>query len=238
MNRNTKKLLRECFAAPEPQKKEAFINSIRLPSASCLEFVYYQTAYIRKWIWGFSALVFAIALIGAGYMEKDMLWCISAFMPLLAMTIVTESGRSEFYGMAEFELSTRFSLKNVVLARLGILGLANVLLICLLLPLAYMNSSVSVLQTGIYMLCPYLLTVFLGLWASRKVHGRGTVYLCTGIAFGVSFGNALSYHTFLEFYGERNFIWWIAAFVMLSAGAVNQCFKTIKQTEELAWNLQ
>lgn len=237
MNKRIKKVLQTCFEAPTPQKKKDFLNRMQTPPASCLEFVCVQIAYIRKWIWGFSALVFGIALIGAEYLEKDMLWCISAFMPLLALSIITESGRSECYGMAEFELTTRFSLKNVVLARLGILGFANLVLICLLVPFAYQNSNTSILQTSIYMLCPYLLTVFLGLWATRKVRGRGAAYLCAGIALAVSFGNITFYHSFWTFYARHNFVWWVAAFVLLAAGTANQCLKTIKQTEELAWNL-
>lgn len=45
--------------------------------------------------------------------------------------------RSESYGMAELELSARFPLKSVVLARLGILGVFNSVLICLLIPFAF-----------------------------------------------------------------------------------------------------
>lgn len=237
MNKNLKRVLKECFAAPPPQKKKDFLNSIPMPSATYSEFVCSQITYIHKWIWGFSVLIFGIAFIGAAYLEKNMLWCISAFMPLLALSIITESGRSEAYGMAEFELSTRFSLKNVVLARLGILGCANLVLICLLVPLAYRNSDTSILQTSIYMLCPYLLTVFLGLWATRKVRGRGSAYLCAGIALCVSFGNVMIYHSFWIFYVRHNFVWWMIVFALLAAGTANQCFKTIKQTEELAWNL-
>lgn len=237
MNKKIKRILNECFEAPAPQKKNDFLNSIPMPSSTCWEFVFSQIAYIRKWIWCFSVLVFGIAFIGAAYLEKNMLWCISAFMPLLALSIITESGRSERYGMAELELSTRFSLKNVVLARLGLLGIANFILIGLLVPLAYRNSSTTILQTSIYMLCPYLLTIFLGLWATRKVRGRGSAYLCAGIAVGVSFGNVMLHSSFWFFYARHHFFWWIAAFVLLAAGTANQCLKTIKQTEELAWNL-
>lgn len=180
---------------------------------------------------------FFIALIGAEYLSKNMLWCIASFMPLLALTIITESGRSETFGMAEFELSARFSLKSVVLARLGILGIANLILICMLVPFAIMNSETTILQTGIYLICPYLLTVFLGLWVVRKIHGKETIYLCTGIATSVSFGNMILYQSFPLIFGKHIFIWWVVVFAALGIGVANQCYQVIKQTEELVWNL-
>jgi hypothetical protein len=237
MNKELKNALKESFEAPAPIRKKEFLRSIQKPSISIFQFVGTQTAYIRKWVWGISALIFAVALIGAEYMERDMLWCISAFMPLLALSVLTESGRSETYGMAEFELSTRFSLKSVVLARLGILGVANLALFCLLVPFAYMNNGANILQTGVYMACPYLLTAFGGLWAVRKIHGKEATYLCAGIAIAVSAGNLFVYQSFPTIYAGQGFIWWIAALILLGIGTTNQCYQMVKQTEELAWNL-
>lgn len=237
MNKVLKAALKESFEAPVPERKSTFLRDIQTPPIRGFEFVCTQAAYIRKWIWALSALAFAAALIGAELLEKNMLWRISAFMPLLALSVITESGRSKVYGMVEFECSTRFSLRSVILARLGILGAADSILICLLIPFALKNSGVSLLQTGVYMLCPYLLTAFLGLWVIRKVPGREAVYLCIGIAMGISFGNIFFYLSFSMFYAEHSLIWWLAALVVLSAGTVNQCRQMIKQTEELAWNL-
>ncbi len=237
MNSNMKRLLKECFEAPEPEKKREFIASLPSPDVSIMDFLLSQAAYIPKWIWSLSALIFVVALVGAGYLKKDMLWCVSACMPLLALAPVTESGRSERWGMAELEMSTRFSRKSILLARLGILGLADLLLFFLLLLLAYVNGDSSLLETGIYMLCPYLLTVFLGLWISRRVHGQECAWVCGAVALGVSLGNTLMYQSIQGFYAPTGFRWWAAAFVLLSAGVAGQCYKTIKEKEAPVWNL-
>lgn len=237
MNSNMRRLLKECFEAPEPEKKREFIASLPSPDVSIMDFLLSQAAYIPKWIWSLSALIFVVALVGAGYLKKDMLWCVSACMPLLALAPVTESGRSERWNMAELEMSSRFSLKSVLLARLGILGLADLLLFFLLLPLAWMNGGSSLLETGVYMLCPYLLTVFLGLWISRRVHGQECAWVCGAVALGVSLGNTLMYQSIQGFYAPTGFRWWAAAFVLLSAGVAGQCYKTIKEKEAPVWNL-
>lgn len=237
MNKKIKKSIKQGFEAPKPKRKQEFLRSIPTPSIGYFEFVCSQAAYIRKPAWVLSALIFTIALIGAECLKKDMLLCISAFAPLLALSLVTESGRSEFFGMAEFELPAKFSLKSVVLARLGILGVFNFILICVLIPFAFMTRDSTVLQTGVYIICPYLLTAFGGLWTVRKVHGKEAFYLCAGIATSVSVGNVMIYQTVPAFYAERSFAWWIVALIILIAGTANQCYQTIKQTEELAWNL-
>lgn len=58
------------------------------------------------------------------------------------------------------------------------------------------------LQTGVYIICPYLLTAFLGLWVIRKAHGKEAVYLCPGIATGVSAGNIIIQQAFPMFYAS------------------------------------
>ena len=237
MNRDMKERLKEYFGAPEPERKGGFFDSLPAKPVGLSDFLLFQAAYIPKWVWGLSVLVFAPALVGAGFLKKDMLWCISACMPILALALVAESGRSERWGMAELEMSTRFSRKSILLARLGILGLADLLLFFLLLPLAYMNGDRSLLETGIYMLCPYLLTVFLGLWASRRVHGRECAWVCGAVALGVSLGNTLMYQSIQGFYAPTGFRWWAAAFVLLSLGAARQCAETVKQKGETLWNL-
>lgn len=237
MNKKLKNVLKESFEAPAPVGKKEFLRSVRRPSIGMFEFVITQAVYIRKWVWCMSVLIFAVALIGAEYLERDMLWCISAFMPLLALVVLTESGRSEVYGMAEFELSARFSLKSVVLARLGILGVSDLILFCLLVPFAYRNSGADMLQTVVCMACPYLLTTFCGLWAVRRIRGREAVYLCLGIAVSVCVGNLILYQSYPLTGREGQFIWWIAALIIFGVGTIDQCYRMVKQTEELRWNL-
>ena len=94
MNKELKKALKESFEAPAPTRKRGFLYNIQSPPIRNFEFVVTQAAYIRKWVWGLSLLVFIGSLAGAELLEQDMVWCVSAFMPLLAMAVITETGRS------------------------------------------------------------------------------------------------------------------------------------------------
>ncbi len=237
MNKDLKRALKESFEVPEPVKKKAFLRSIPKPSVSGFEFVCTQARYIQKWVWGISFLIFAIAFIGFRWVEKNLLWCISSFMPLLALAVLTECGRAEFYKMAEFELSTRFSMKSVVMARLGIIGISTLILLCVVTPFIAINSKITIFKTGVYIICPYLLTAFLGFCAVRNIHEKESFYVCIGIAVAVSGANVILSQTFTMLYEGKNFIWWIGALVVLFIGTTNQCYKMIKQREELIWNL-
>lgn len=143
-----------------------------------------------------------VALFSAYFMEKDTLWSISACIPFVALSAITENNRSSVYRMAELEMATRFSLKNVVLARLGIIGTMHLLLIALLCPFVYIDQAAITIHAGVYLLVPYLLTTFLSLTCTRKLHGPEATYLCMGIAVTISGLNILSQSKFYIYYGQ------------------------------------
>jgi hypothetical protein len=156
---------------------------------------------------------------------------LSACAPLLALTIVTESSRSARWGMAELELSTRFSLKTVLLARLLPLGCIHPLGI-LLLSFGLGHPLAAIL----YSTAPFLLTAFLGLSITRRYRSHEAVYACGGIAFTISMLTLFSHSLFAALYEARHLVWWILAVAALAA-ATGRLYKTILfETEELAWN--
>ena len=72
--------------------------------------------------------------------------------------------------MEELELSSRFSLKAIVMARMGVIGLGNLMLLLILAAFVWRRSSL--LTAGVYLLLPYLLATFLNLMLVRKVSGK------------------------------------------------------------------
>jgi len=202
----------------------------------CADFLLTQVGYIRKWVWGISALVFLAAVVGARVLSRNALWGISALTPLLALAAVCESGRSECYAMAELELATRFSLRSVVLARLIILGTQNALLLYLLLPFGLWHSELRPLAAGVYLLAPFLLTANLGLWAVRTIRGREGSYVCAGIALSVSASVLLNGSRMARIFRECCLPLWTAGVLALGVGLVWQYQKLLKRTEELEWN--
>lgn len=238
MNRYVKQELKRAyeFPEPDPQEKARFLKTLAVPQISMRRFILTQFAYFRKRILILSISFLLPALIGARRMDPDTLWILSSLIPFLGLLAVTESRRSEMYGMQELEMSSRFSLKSVALARMSILGLLDGLVISCLIPLCR-SGSTSLLQTGIYLLVPYLLTVTVSLWITRRFHGREAFYGCMCAAALVSvsgFGLRLTAGIIYQF----SYIhWWMLLSAFLIGKMAQEIYHTIKQTEELAWNL-
>lgn len=228
--------LKKAFEAPAPLKKRRFLRRVSMPRMRVPEFLRTQIRYIPRWIWCFCAIIFIASAAVSALLPSASVWIVSAFTPLLALTIISESGRSECYEMAELEMATRFSLKSVTLARMGILGLNGLILLCLLIPVGLWNNGLSLAAGGLYIVTPFLLTTFTGLSVVRKYRGHKTMYACMGVSVCVSFLALFARVTFPGIYQESYLLWWAAAAFWLCVKTGKQYLEIIKQTEELAWN--
>lgn len=229
--------LKRGFDAPLPKNKKAFIRKLAPSRIPFHEFLFFQITYIRKWVWCVAGLVFVTAILGLAFLPDTVLWLISGLTPLLALTIISESGRSELYKMAELEMATRFSLRSITLARLGVLGVTNILILGLLLPIGLWNDTLTPFAAGLYMITPFLLTTFTGLLIVRNFKGQEAMYACAGTAVGISISLFLSHNIIPFIYQEQWLTVWMITALVLLFGNGKQCIATIKTTEELAWNL-
>ena len=118
MKREIKAQLKSVYEAPPPLHKKEFMQKWNRPQMNIWEVMRSQAAYIRKWIWALSAVIFMVTVIGAVTAAANLMWVLSALTPFLAVTVIAECGRSEQYEMAELEMAARFSLKSVILMRL------------------------------------------------------------------------------------------------------------------------
>lgn len=237
IGKNMKKMLQAAYEAPEPLRKEKFLQKLPRAQISHMEFMLLQAVYMKKWVWIVSVLVLGIVLKEAAFVERNILVVFSALTPFIALTAATENIRSAAYGMEELEMASRFSLRSVMLARMGILGGVHFVLICCMIPVSLRNQMYGPLQAGVYLTVPYLLTVIPGLVAARRIHGKESGYVCAGIAALVS----VTFFTLGSsgvVYRERYFSWWAAGFFLLIFIFGAEWRRTIKETEELAWNLQ
>ena len=239
MSNQLKRSIQKAFAAPEPdqQEKARFLRTLPQPQISLLQFILVQASYVRKVSWVLSGLILLLALFGAYNISQDTLWVVSAFVPALGLLAVTEGNRSMMYGMSEFEMSTRFSLKSVVMARMSVLGVLDFIVLVCAIPVCYTGSGFSLLQTGLYLLVPYMLTVNISLWIIRRFQGQETVYVCMSVAALIGGANVGLHFITDLIYQNANIVWWFILLVLLFAGMAHEIYLAIKQTEEYTWNL-
>lgn len=233
MNRKQKKALAEAFRAPAPVRREAFLRTLPPGKISNMAFLLTQASYLPPWIWGLCCLPL-LALPNARLIGKSALWVFCALIPFVAMSAVTACTRSLSCQMSELEMASRFSLKSVVLARMGITGLFHLLLLCLLSPLVWRLDGQAILQSGLYLLTPYLLTTLLCLVCTRRFRGREALYACTGTSLMVSSLNIFLLERLPGLYRREYVLWWMAVVILLLFPILHEMRRTIHETEELA----
>ena len=230
-----KRALQTAFEAPPPARKREFLRALSGRPISFVQFVASQAAYIGKWTFAVSLLIFGAALAATRMVSKDSLWMLSCLTPFLAVCAVAENTKSKTCQIAELEMASRFSLRSVALARMFVLGGAHARLLCLLVLLGRRAGAATVFETGIYLITPYLLTTAGGLWMVRRMKGRETAYACMGVAVMVSALLAVA-RTVLPLYQGMCYPWWVAAFVLLGFLSALEYRKTLLKTEDCLWN--
>lgn len=232
ISKREKELLEQAFSVPVPKKKRVFLRMLPKQEVGLGALIVSQTAYIRIWVWAVSFLMFGLVAFAAQMVELDVIWILSAVMPFAALLIIMEFARSSAYGMSELEMSSRFSLRTILLARMVMLGAVQLLGLLLIIPMAGM----TLVSNGVYLLVPYLLTALLGLVAVRRMRGKEGLFVCGSISAFVCLLAPMSKHFAPVLYVQENRTLWVLAVILLLVGLVKEYRTTINHLEEFVWN--
>lgn len=236
MNKKLKRELKQIYEAPRPKRKKEFLGRFEQSEISTWAFLRIQFHYIRKLNWITAVLIFGLSICGSIIADRSMVWILSACIPFLALTTTTEFGQSARWGMQELELSSRFSLKFVMMARMGILGIGNFILLIVIFSFAWKRQQTTWLDLGLSILLPYLLTTFLNLEVTRKIHGKESLYVCMADALFVSGGFVIDGNipnSVFDFFSRQV---WMGILVLLVVLVGREAVMLLRQTEEYVWN--
>ncbi len=231
-----KKALIKYYEPPTPQRKQAFIRQMGIQKINLLHLVGMQAKYISKWVWIVS-MAFCGVTYGITYGIQETIAVryvsmIVAFLPFLVMLSITESVHSYRYNMEELELSARFSLKSIVMARLLILGIGNGIVLLFASLLLENKADFHML----YIATPYFLTTGGGLFIVRNVRGNENTFFCFLLAATVSSLQMLLPWQFGELFLPKFLPVWAMVCITGIIVTVKESYRTIRMMEELAWN--
>jgi hypothetical protein len=220
MNKRLKKALQTAFDAPRPVDKERFLKSLPYARITYPLFFLSQFRYIRKRLWVLSIMIAFMGWAAAfgqpalidWQAESGKIWMISSVLPFWAMLTATELFRSSFYRMAELEAVCQFSLPQLMMARITILGGVNFLILALLLVFVSQASPYSLLQVILYLMVPYLVTSGLCLFLMNRMQGQESVYNCAAAACLVSAANMISGSSMQLLYTHAYLACWLLLF--------------------------
>lgn len=237
-----KKEMRQLYPAPHPERKENFLREFPYPAASKWEVIQVQMGYIRRMVWALSLLLVGAVLAAgeSGWWNNtsyDVLWRLSAIMPVLAVLVVTETFRSSVYGMAEMEMAAKHHLPQVLLIRMGIMGGVDFLLILLGIPFVVKEGAIGVFRTLIYLLVPYLCTCVLMLQIKKYKRGKDAVWSCICWGIFISGINLISRVLQEKIYDGGVFYLWVCGLLFLLFSLYRQIKEMLHGMEEWEWNL-
>lgn len=229
MNKTIRRQLKTAFAAPEPQRKNAFLRACRRREIGMGTLYLIQARYISPAAWALSAAaLFLGALLPAGTKESHI-WTASAVMPVLALAVLTEGHKSRACRMTELEAAARFSLSTVMMARMAILGVCHLVIIVLLA----LTAGVGFTRNLVYLLVPYLLTANLGSVICRRTRGREAVYGCAAVSAAVSMAGITAYWQPELLFASETFGCWCAMLAAVTIAGTANFIKSIKEREHL-----
>ncbi len=242
MNRKLKMRIKLAFSAPLPVRKNEFLQKISFPKATYSDFIFSQIRYIRKRVWMMSIALVISVLLGLRFIYIDdifrFVWIVFSVLPFIVLISVMEISRSTSCHMEELEMSCRYSLTDIVLVRLGILGSLNFTVFVILLLLFSGKTGYSFWRLGIYMLVPFMLTCTLSLFVLNHVRIRETFYICGGISCFVSVLNSVLVYSIKTVFTDKFLTLWGIVFFALLILMIFQTFKYIWKLEGKQWNLQ
>ncbi len=245
MNKKMKNALRESFEAPPPVDKERFLKTLQHPGGTYLKFLLNQFFFIRKRIWAFSVVIvfmgwavtfWSPALIDWNA-EAGKIWAVSAILPFLALMMAAEIYRSVFCRMSELEMSFRFNLPQIIMARIAILGGGNFIILTVLLIFISRVSPFNLLQVITYLIVPYLITCGVCLLILNRVRTGEGIYFCAVTACFTCMANIITGSTMQLLYSSSTLGYWLLLFALGGMLTGLQLRNLIKQTEERTWNL-
>lgn len=232
MERRLKKELIKYYEAPKPQRKQQFIRQFGVCKINLPRLMLMQSMYISKWVWLVSILFCVVIYVTTYAIEEKYVSVIYGMVPFLVMILVSESTRSYRCGMEELELSTRFSLKSIVMARMTMLGVGNMVVLIVIANILGQREGYNVF----HVLTPYFLTAGGSFYVVRMVRSRENTFLCFMLAVAVSFLQMLLPWRFRELFSPDYMPMWVICFVIGVLITVKESYRTIRMTEGLAWN--
>lgn len=233
-DREIKKLLKKAYYMPETESAKRFIKEHEKRSCQLWDIVRTEFRYMGVKSIFVCILLCALFLVVNAKGDTNIMWIVSSMVPVCSMVPMLFIFRAEKYGMCELETASRFSLKFIRLIRMLILVIFSVGVILggsLIFRDLWMNR---ILDIVVYMLFPYLVSIWGCLFVARNWHGKessiGVPLICIMTGFLPSIIRELR-----KIQVASDYIYVFFTIVMLVA-IINECKKYVKERAELLWN--
>lgn len=158
---------------------------------------------------------------------------IPLFMPMFVLGAMPVIFKEQFYGMNEMEAVTRNSAAQIILAKLILIGAANLVCITALLCLeiSLHNSCVEIVQMILYSLVPYLVSIS-ALLRVVRLRKKDGIQVCAATVSGSCVCWGISAKIVPKLYETSAIGIWIFAFCFFTAFFIKEIYYIMQSRRE------
>lgn len=210
-------------------KVRQVVNETKYSGLTFWEFYFQQFGFIRKKVWIIQFVIILFCGLRLYYYPESMqvISLISSIAPLIFLSGITEISRTYTYGTIEIELSTQYTLSQVMMSRISILGLMDILSITILCIIVGANTSLHPYTIFLYICVPFMITCFGCLGLLNRFKNKECNYYCFVLGIFIMVAVSMS-TTFLPKLYIASLLWaWNVMFVISIIGVFTQIYKLI-----------
>ncbi|MEG2934996.1 MAG: hypothetical protein RR844_00745 [Clostridium sp.] len=215
-------------------KVRQIVNETKPNGLTFWEFYFQQFGFIRKKVW----LIQFVILLFCGLRLYNypglvqVISLISAISPLIFLSGITELSRTYTYGTIEIELSTQYTLSQVMISRVSILGLMDILCITILCSIVGITTSLRPYTAFLYICVPFMLTCFGCLWILNRCKNKECNYYCLALGAFIMLVVSLSVAFLPKLYIASSLWIWNCMLFIIVVGVYKQAYKLISSCDK------
>lgn len=192
-------------------------------------FYFQQFGFIRKKIWIIQFAILLFCGLKLYYYPESIqaISLISSISPLIFLSGITELSRTYMYGTIEIELSTQYTLSQVMMSRISILGLMDILSITILCVFVEINTSLNPYAIFLYICVPFMVTCFGCLWLLNRFKNKECNYYCFTLGIFIMGIVSMSIAFLPRLYIVTSLWIWAVILVIAIIGSGMQIFKLV-----------
>lgn len=192
------------------------------------QFYFQQFGFIRKKVWLIQFIILLFSTFKLYQSEStQVINLISSIAPLIFLSGITELSRTHTYGTMEIELSTQYTLKEILMSRISILGLINILSISILSIIVRTNTSLPLYTAFIYICVPFMLTSFGSLYLLNKFKNKECNYYCFILGIFIMLSTSIWSAYFPNLYTASSLFIWNILLIISIIGVSMQIHKLL-----------
>ena len=211
-------------------KVRRVINEPQHSGLTFWEFYFQQFGFIRKKVWIIQFAILLFCGLGLYYYQGSIqvISLISSISPLIFLSGIIELSRTcNTYGTIEIELSTQYTLSQVMMSRVSILGLMNILSITILCVFVGTNTPLHPYAIFLYICVPFMVTCFGCLWLLNRFKNKECNYYCFTLGIFIMIAVSMSTEFLAKIYIISSLWIWTIMLIISIIGSGIQIFKLV-----------